>query len=915
MPRPAPTPLVFSTLLAIALHGGTALGQSPWSERFEGPETSWREVGGDVRYRIERHERAQGNAHSGGGCERLSVSGQAGTRVYIGHEIGRPRVIPELAPSVWIKSDRPGLQILARVVLPRTEDPRSGQPVSTLLAGTSYTQVGHWQQLRLDAIPALLDRRVRVLRMQLGPGVDTREAYVDQILLNVYGGPGKTDAWIDDLEIAGYVGSPSGMPRPIATSPRRGSAFPTNASGGRVEASPSRSRRVRLNGSVLEVDGHPLLPRAIQYQGESLARLKEMGFNAVWLARPPSDAMLREANDLELMLVCPPPDFARPEPTQQPGAPTPRIGPEYDSVLAWDLGWGLSEQDLPATRQWAQQIRDADQHRGRPLICHPDVDLRSYSRYVDLLMVGQSPLATSLELSDYGTWVRERPRLARPGTTVWSTVQTQPAWALHQQWVAGGRGQSPPPRISSEQIRLMAYTAIAAGSRGLLFESRSSLDATDPDTRARAAALELLNLELELIRPWVAAGSLVDTVGGNLREVGGAVFSYNRTRLLVPLWTGPGAQFVPGQSAGQGLTFVVPGVPNSNQAHELVPGGLRPIRRDRVTGGVQVTLSEFSLCSLVLFTEDSRTVSSLRRRTEAIARRAAELHRQLAAWKFQIAEEVDRHMSARGPSAWQAADYLTSARKSLQQCDGALAAKDYQNACLYAQRATRPLRLLERTNWTKAVASLRSPVASPATVCFSTLPWHWSLADQARSWQLGANLVAAGDFEQLPAILAAGWGHFQHTTDGVATRAEAVPEAAHAGQAGLRLVAQSTDSDGPPTLVETPPIWITSPPVPVEAGMMVRISGWVHIPVPITGSVDGLMIFDSFSGRALAERIGDTTGWEPFTLYRFATESGSMKVTFALAGLGEVWIDDVTIHPLGPPTGILGQVPGGQARH
>ncbi|MCX7428538.1 MAG: hypothetical protein NTW96_23295 [Planctomycetia bacterium] len=888
-------------LVAIVLVPGSAPGQTPWSERFEGPEPSWRQAGGNVRYQIGRHERVQGEAHGGAGCERLAVSGQGGTEVYLSHPVGRPQVIAELTPSVWLKSDRPGLQLLARVILPRTEDPRSGQPVSTLVVGTSYTQVGRWQQLEVRDIPNLLARQVRVLRLQLGPGVDATEAYVDQMLLNVYGGPGTTNVWIDDLEIAGYAESPPGAPRPVAVSPRLGNLPKVDPSGAGLDGTTGSRRRVELRVSVLEVDGHPMLPRAIQYQGESLARLKELGFNTIWLARTPSSAILREAGDLGLMVVCPPPEFPPADAASEPATPTPRIGPEYDPVLAWDLGWGLSEQDLPATRKRAQQIRDADRERGRPRICHPEVDLRAFSGCVDLLMVGQSPVATSLEMVDYGTWIRERPRLARPGTIIWSTIQTQPALALHQQWLSGGREQSPPPTVTSEQIRLVAYTAITAGSRGLLFESRSSLDDTDPETRARAAAMELLNQELEMIRPWVAAGNLVDTVQSNQPEVSGAVFRYNRTRLLVPLWTGLGAQFVPGQSAAQTLTFVVRGVPDSNLAYELVPGGLPPVRdRERGTGGVQVTLGEFSLSTLVLFTEDALARASLGQRAKANAPRAAQLQRQLAARKLQIAEEVDRRMAGRGETAWQPADYLVTARKILQQCDSALAAKDYANACLYAERAMCPLRLLERTNWQKAVASMCSPVASPATVCFSTLPWHWSMVEETRSWQVGANLLPASDFEQLPAILAAGWRHFQHATPGVETTADVVPEAAHSGSSGLRLVARSVEPNRPPTLVETPPLWITSPPVPVEAGALVQVSGWVHVPAPITGSVDGLMIFDSFSGRALAERIGDTTGWESFTLYRVAPQSGPMTVTFALAGLGEVWIDDVTVQTLGP---------------
>ena len=68
------------------------------------------------------------------------------------------------------------------------------------------------------------------------------------------------------------------------------------------------------------------------------------------------------------------------------------------------------------------------------------------------------------------------------------------------------------------------------------------------------------------------------------------------------------------------------------------------------------------------------------------------------------------------------------------------------------------------------------------------------------------------------------------------------------------------------------------------------------------------------TGKALAERIGETTGWQPFTLYRVAPESGPMSVTFALCGLGEVWIDDVAVRVLAPGSAPLGQHQTGPAR-
>jgi len=891
-----------------------------------------------------RAKRTNTDAYAGRQCEWLQITGQGGTCAFVSHSIGRPRGIPELAASLWVKADRPGVQIFARVILPRTQDPRSQTPVPVMLRleGDSYTQIGRWQQLRIAKLDELLARRIRGLRLQMGPHVDGREAYVDQILLNLYGGPGTTNVWVDELSLTGYVDStpmatgPAVVPLSSLPDARESAAGPSPSPesgvswtqspsaangttpdfGGSAEGSPpppgqppsssagtgSRSSRARaeLAGFVLQGDGQPMLLRAVSYQGESRAWLKQLGFNTLWLSQPPSAALLAEAQQLGLKVVCPPPASLLASPTGDPAAPPPRIGPEYDPVIAWNLGSGLSESDVESTRQLAGRVHAADGYCRRPLVCRPDSNLWDFSGFVDALAVGQSPLATSLELSDYGRWIGYRSRLVRLGKAIWSTVQTEPAGALWQQWASGGREASLPPEIGVEQIRLVAYTAIAAGSRGLLFESSHSLEATDPATRARTAAIELVNLELELARPWVAAGELVGTAPGSQPDTSAAVFQYHRTRLLVPFWSGPRAQYVPGQAAGGQLTFVVEGVPESNRAYEVTPGGLRPIRPERVTRGVQVTLGEFSLCSMVLFAEDPAIVDSMRRQAQAIGPRASQLYRQLATRKLEIAQDVDQRMARHGPKLWQVGDGLIEARKHLQSCDGARAQHNHTAACLEAERAMRVIRAVERANWQTAVRSLRSPIASPATVCFSTLPWHWSLAEQTRSWRLGPNMLAGGDFESFPAVPSAGWTCYQHNTPHLVATSEIGARVAHSGQAGLRLAVRPDSPDKAPKLVETAPIWVTSPAIYLEAGSLVRIQGWVHMPTPLTGSVDGLLVFDSITGEALAERIGETTGWQSFALYRFVPQSGPMSVTLALTSLGEVWIDDVVVQVLAP---------------
>ena len=107
-------------------------------------------------------------------------------------------------------------------------------------------------------------------------------------------------------------------------------------------------------------------------------------------------------------------------------------------------------------------------------------------------------------------------------------------------------------------------------------------------------------------------------------------------------------------------------------------------------------------------------------------------------------------------------------------------------------------------------------------------------------------------------------------------------------------------------MTETAPIAITSAPVPVTAGQLVRIHGFARVSEPIRSSRDGLRIFDSLGGEDLAQRIQKTNGWYEFTLYRGAPRDGTITLTCALSGIGEAWLDDVTIQ-------LLGQLPS-QAR-
>jgi hypothetical protein len=933
MPLYVRTTVAVAALLAALSAVGQGLAQ-PWHEDFEGQQSSWREAGSDTQHRIIGHQRIQGDAHAGRSSEWIRLQADVGTYLYLAHDVGRPAIIDELAPSVWVKSDRPGIQIAVRIVLPRTNDPRTGQPLSTVINGTVYNDVGRWQQLQLADLPRLLTRQVHVLRMQYGPKVDQHEAYVDAVLLNVYNGPGTTNLWIDDLEVAGYV--PRQNVQPLSVQPAanltpvdpRGDRpdFRTNENGTvpfgpRDQAPPGDSRSeppttpvrlpsvqqvvsaprhtVRLVQSILVVDDRPMLPRVIRHRGEPLEFLKQVGFNVVWLDRLPSPEILAEADRLGLWLICPPP---RPE-----GAATslPEFGPQYDGVLVWDLGDNLIEADLEPTARWADQVHAADHRCDRPLICRPRTDLRGFSRSANLLLIDRRPLGTSLEMSDYARWVRQQPLLASLGTPIWTTVQTQPNEALQQQLAGLEQGYAPPAVVSPDQMRLLAYTAVASGSRGLVFLSDSPLDLSDPDTRQRALTLELLNLELERIEPWAAAGTFVAEARSNFKEVSGAVLRTEHARMLMPLWFSRGAQCVPSQSAANAVTLVAPGVPEPFRAYELTPRGAQPLRRQRVDGGLSVTLDEFGLTSQILLANEPSVVGAVDRRATQIGRRIAELERSLAWHKFNTVQAVAGRLESRTRVA-QAASWFNTARTDLQSCDAQLAANNAAGAARSAQRATRSLRLIERAYWDAAISKLVSPVTSPAAASFDTLPCHWRFYDRLRAGQRGPNLLVGGDFEDVKAMMQARWQHVLNPSPTVQTSVQLVQEAAHSGRLGVQLVVAPADPKNPPAAIEDPPIIFMSPPVQVQAGQIVCIHGWVQVRTDITASTDGLLIVDSLAGEALADRVHveKSKEWRQFALYRVATRPGPLNVTFAMSGIGEAWLDDVAIEVLDQPAAM-----------
>ena len=201
------TNLIVFILVAL-VPAGAVRGQ--FHEEFESGRTSWQRHETDCSITqaswVQKRFR---DPDANNGCERVHFTNGPGTKVYLSHKVSPAFVISELNPSVRIKATRPGVQLMARVVLPHSPSPSGDGPLTTMLAGPRYEGRGRWETLSFEKksfdLQRQLTERVWLLRRKYGSSVDQRDAYVDKLVINLYSGPGKTAVQIDDLKLNGIV--------------------------------------------------------------------------------------------------------------------------------------------------------------------------------------------------------------------------------------------------------------------------------------------------------------------------------------------------------------------------------------------------------------------------------------------------------------------------------------------------------------------------------------------------------------------------------------------------------------------------------------------------------------------------------------------------------------------------------------
>ncbi len=697
---------------------------------------------------------------------------------------------------------------------------------------------------------------------------------------------------------------------------------------------------IHLNQGVVMVDDTPIFVRAIRYHGEKLEYLSSLGFNTVWLEEPPTKMMEAEAALQKMWFICPPPvDLWKFQ-----GDPTQAVSEEkrnsrhFNRVLAWDLGRTPTTDDIPPagsskafnprTQKDIETTLEIAQLQtnlmkqipetilpSRPNLVIPDKDLAPFSSFYDIMMLERNPLNSTTGIVSYGLWFRSMQNLLRSKQSVFAKVPTQYDPFLRAQWyqlatningVPADSNISPdnpnfvPSTLPLEQLRLLTYNVVVAGSRGILYESSSRLDAQDDETRYRARSLELVNLEMLILEQWLSEGNKFTTIPSNHADIAGAVLEAKHVRILLPMLLEPNSQYVCGAGAERKVKFLVRGLPSTYQCWLYSLNGLSPLANHRIAGGVEVELDELPLIATIVMTQNSLIINSISHRVTHYAPRIANIMKELAEIRLRS------YLQFYGAKPLPKMDsiWYEKAKAYLENADKAIYTHEYSDAFMLAQRAMRPIMLLEKMLWQEQTMRFPSPNFQPTSVSFRSLRLQERWIHALQGLGLGENLMPNGDFENSNAVISSGWNFKikKNPFHGVIYDNKFFyPEAAYTGNLGIKLYVDSKEKQDAPVMLDSPPILIESPPVFVgPPGTIYQVELWLKIPTRIQNSIDGAKIVDTNAGEVLAERILETDGWKKISFQRIVRDNHPIRIQISMTGYGTAYIDDVKIYPLKP---------------
>lgn len=873
---------------------------------FEDQALRWNAENSRLADLLTAHRVIDFDSHTGAHCEQLLFrSTQFVEEQRLELSVPKSRVYDELQTSLWIRSSCPDVRLALRIQFPRQIDPRTGKQLTLDLVGERYSKFGEWQRISCTPTETALNQRLNLARAALSSQgnpveIDSREAFVDQMVLLVTVREGETALQIDDVQY-GPVVSPKAQ---------------------EMEYAPIRTAKSRLkvfDDRILK-DEKPFFPVFTLYHGESLEELRTTGVNTLWIPDYADRPLLQALAELDIGAIAQPPQLT-PEQAVLNKAGLPAFEDWTEPIWAWMFGFEIPDDDIRYLASWSEQVRAADQHLRRPILADVVGNERAFHRKVDLLGSSQFVINSAVSMPRHAKQLKHRRNLALPGKPMFTFVQTEASTPL----LNLRTDDQTLPVIEPEQILHQGYAAIAAGFKGVGFWKQIPFDAQIPGLNERIHAIRLFALHAQILQPWLATGRVVDDLPVRLdtgksqiqeglygplksrwdtpieqasaiqaqrqSEILATVIRSDDGILILPVWYEENEQCVPGPQAATGIRMLLKG--DIWQAWEVTPVGVTQsnLEVSWPAGGTEIYLKEFDQQSAIIITDKPAVIERLQKDSRFVRDDAAQSMVTLAGLKFERVQKVHSELQSLNATIPHAELFLKQAYSYLEASNREIAAgqpvEAYDSAC----KSLQYLRMLQRQYWESANQDLPSVVTSLDAAGFQTLPDHWrTLQEIGKRKNTTPNLIPTGDFEDADAMI--GLWSDGSSAEGNKMMQRQQDQLRHDYHLSLRLESAPGENGH---------ITLASPEVEAFAGDFVVMTAQVRVNRPFLSSQDGFLIFDTMVGSHGAVRFTDQKkSWQTVKIVRKISKDSKFRVRFELRGNGDVDIDDLRVHRLLP---------------
>jgi len=571
---------------------------------------------------------------------------------------------------------------------------------------------------------------------------------------------------------------------------------------------------------------------------------------------------------------------------------------DEDWVLAWNIGDDLNKPEhIEAALKVQKEIRALDPQK-RPVMFDAINRYEEFAKIPDMWCayayalvrpaMHAPPARKPTGLQQYGEWLNAMRLLGRDDGLFWTWTQCHVQIWYSAKFLNGTSEDKWRPSCfpDGDHLRLIAAHAISAGCRGFMWFVAWYFQDSHLG-RDRYARASIIGCELDVVGSLIAQGR----VGARLRTSDPSVWAtpidFPGGRLICLIKTGDFYHYQPDAARVRDVTVDVG-----------VPGRVLQIGAD-VQELPEATCS-FALTNWLLVTEDEGVLEGVRTR-----------HAQVVADMSEFAAEELQARLTKVEPAFQAldggGDALNVARRCLARAQAARTAGKTSIAIALCDEGLTELRAEQHRAWQRMWYGDLIDVGLRETEMgdFYLLPKMADTVASLRKGAWGVSQLRNGAFEE-----DAGWGGAKlgHDTSG---KVSLVNAAGRGGTRALRLASSS------PTIYEgQPQDWVTanvvSDKISAKDGEFVEIAAWVRIPQAFERTSRGVTValfaytgegkrIKGYGAQQLeAPRVEATDGWEQMRLIvpLRSPEIASVAARLAVCGVGEVFIDDVTVRRL-----------------